>query len=498
MNRDLKSLLLKLAADDKMWNDPKFLENIKSLRKKEKSSTKPSSGKPASYKPKKPVDERTLEEHIEELEKQDAAGEKREKHKALIQGKHVFYEGQDDEAIDALRDMLIYLADQKISSHHTESEKKEIAWEKLFAQNILGSKYKTAAVKSENLFFFSDGTSSGKKEQGKILHKTTGPAAEYEDGSKEWYNYGKLHREDGPAIEKGDGRKLWYYEGVQLENPKVVGKTLPEQFADRRSKEQKWLAVERPSDGDVSLLAPFERSKREEHQSRTLEDFSPEELSSLEEKISTSLDDSEQGYRGWERVVQHDDKQHKAYILTRKQIAMIEQLYAKAKERQAKHQAMVENLWKKMPTELGGAYRQLAQVEKEISNLRKLQDLAEGPLDQIEKFEKKLGYSPVKVWQESGFSSLESLEKTKEDLQKKIKMLSVDYNSKQDNKTSPQKSSIPVNPTNELYQVKKPTKSEEDLEEDDFDTPARSASSRPASRVVVARDLVREAYKVLS
>ncbi len=44
-------------------------------------------------------------------------------------------------------------------------------------------------------------------------HREDGPAVEWSDGHKEWYQNGKLHREDGPAIEFSDGRKEWYQNG---------------------------------------------------------------------------------------------------------------------------------------------------------------------------------------------------------------------------------------------------------------------------------------------
>jgi len=43
-----------------------------------------------------------------------------------------------------------------------------------------------------------------------IFHRIGGPAAEYVNGSKYWYQEGKLHRVDGPAIEFSDGTKCWY------------------------------------------------------------------------------------------------------------------------------------------------------------------------------------------------------------------------------------------------------------------------------------------------
>jgi hypothetical protein len=50
----------------------------------------------------------------------------------------------------------------------------------------------------------------------KILHRETGPAIEWHDGSKEWYLNGKSHREDGPAIEYASGYKAWYLNGKNV------------------------------------------------------------------------------------------------------------------------------------------------------------------------------------------------------------------------------------------------------------------------------------------
>ena len=45
------------------------------------------------------------------------------------------------------------------------------------------------------------------------LHRLDGPAIEWADGTKTWYQNGKPHRSDGPAIEHADGRKHWWIEG---------------------------------------------------------------------------------------------------------------------------------------------------------------------------------------------------------------------------------------------------------------------------------------------
>ena len=43
-------------------------------------------------------------------------------------------------------------------------------------------------------------------------HRLDGPAREWNDGTKSWWQNGVLHRIDGPAIEYLNGIKYWYYE----------------------------------------------------------------------------------------------------------------------------------------------------------------------------------------------------------------------------------------------------------------------------------------------
>jgi len=52
------------------------------------------------------------------------------------------------------------------------------------------------------VYWFIEGT--------RYLHRENGPAIEYADGHKEWYQNGKLHREDGPAVEWIDGYKEYW------------------------------------------------------------------------------------------------------------------------------------------------------------------------------------------------------------------------------------------------------------------------------------------------
>ena len=48
-----------------------------------------------------------------------------------------------------------------------------------------------------------------------VLHRENGPAIEYADGDKFWYQNGQLHRTDGPAVEWSDGTESWYQNGLR-------------------------------------------------------------------------------------------------------------------------------------------------------------------------------------------------------------------------------------------------------------------------------------------
>ena len=45
------------------------------------------------------------------------------------------------------------------------------------------------------------------------LHRLDGPAVEYSDGAKQWYQNNQLHRLDGPAVIYSNGTKEWYFYG---------------------------------------------------------------------------------------------------------------------------------------------------------------------------------------------------------------------------------------------------------------------------------------------
>ena len=48
------------------------------------------------------------------------------------------------------------------------------------------------------------------------LHRTNGPAIEYANGTKYWYQNGVCHRTDGPAVEWDSGGKSWFIDGKLL------------------------------------------------------------------------------------------------------------------------------------------------------------------------------------------------------------------------------------------------------------------------------------------
>ena len=55
------------------------------------------------------------------------------------------------------------------------------------------------------------------------LHRVHGPAVEYLDGSKFWYQNGQRHRIDGPAVEYTNGGREWWQNGERhrLDGPAV-------------------------------------------------------------------------------------------------------------------------------------------------------------------------------------------------------------------------------------------------------------------------------------
>ena len=53
------------------------------------------------------------------------------------------------------------------------------------------------------------------------FHRLDGPAIEWADGSKSWYQNNKLHRLDGPAYEGSDGDKYWYINDKKIFKAKV-------------------------------------------------------------------------------------------------------------------------------------------------------------------------------------------------------------------------------------------------------------------------------------
>ena len=59
------------------------------------------------------------------------------------------------------------------------------------------------------------------------LHRLDGPAREWSNGSKEWFQNGKCHRLDGPAREWRNGDKEWWVEGGKYTEEEFLEKTQP-------------------------------------------------------------------------------------------------------------------------------------------------------------------------------------------------------------------------------------------------------------------------------
>ena len=58
-------------------------------------------------------------------------------------------------------------------------------------------------------------------------HRTDGPAIEWSYGTKSWCQNGQYHRTDGPAIERADGYKFWYIDGVYMTKAEFLAATQP-------------------------------------------------------------------------------------------------------------------------------------------------------------------------------------------------------------------------------------------------------------------------------
>lgn len=64
-------------------------------------------------------------------------------------------------------------------------------------------------TKPINVEIDEHGTKCWYNERGQF-HRVDGPAREWANGTKEWYQNGQRHRLDGPAIEFADNTKYWY------------------------------------------------------------------------------------------------------------------------------------------------------------------------------------------------------------------------------------------------------------------------------------------------
>ena len=52
--------------------------------------------------------------------------------------------------------------------------------------------------------------------QNGLRHRTDGPAIEFSNGHVEWYQNNRLHRTDGPAVVYYNGLRGWWINGVEL------------------------------------------------------------------------------------------------------------------------------------------------------------------------------------------------------------------------------------------------------------------------------------------
>ena len=59
------------------------------------------------------------------------------------------------------------------------------------------------------------------------LHRTDGPAVEHANGGKQYWQNGKCHRDDGPAVEFASGYKEYYLNGKKLTKAEFLARNVP-------------------------------------------------------------------------------------------------------------------------------------------------------------------------------------------------------------------------------------------------------------------------------
>ena len=83
-----------------------------------------------------------------------------------------------------------------------------------------------------------------------IRHRENGPAIEYSNGDRVWYQNGQLHRIDGPAIEGMSRHKEWWQNGQlhRTDGPAVVFEDGVNHWYinDKKLSEAEFLAATQP------------------------------------------------------------------------------------------------------------------------------------------------------------------------------------------------------------------------------------------------------------
>ena len=54
------------------------------------------------------------------------------------------------------------------------------------------------------------------------FHRIDGPAVEWGNGTKRWFQNGLRHRTDGPAVVYSDGSMEWYINGEELTEDEFI------------------------------------------------------------------------------------------------------------------------------------------------------------------------------------------------------------------------------------------------------------------------------------
>ena len=110
-------------------------------------------------------------------------------------------------------------------------------------------------------------------------HRTDGPASEYADGDCVWYVNGELHREDGPAVEYATGYHEYWINGKELTLAEFAARTGKSNPTTESSDEQVTKKVD--NDGTVEYWVNGQLLTKAEFEAQQTKELTVAEVEEL-------------------------------------------------------------------------------------------------------------------------------------------------------------------------------------------------------------------------